>query len=244
MKVTVLNPDNVTDLFSHWGRFSAVCYDTKTNSPEKIGKHCLESEHFSGSRSTYIEFMVEECPRFLIDQLIRKEIGACKNVQSFRYVDKSSFAYEIPVEIKDNKALVDRYINHMREAMELYEDIQSYVLSKGKSKERANEQARYVLPMSNHGTVVIGMTVECFIEFCYKRLCVRTEDIHHQLAILMRNEVVYLLPELSEYLVPKCVYLTWCPEKNSCGRYPKKTKMKLGEIDNGTFEIQEANSNS
>lgn len=94
------------------------------------------------------------------------------------------------------------------------------------SKERANEQARYVLPMSTHGAVAIGFTIESLIEYCHKRLCVRTEDMHHELAKMIRKEVVAILPELEEYLVAQCEYLTWCPEGKGCGRYQKRGEKK------------------
>ncbi len=233
MKVKILNPEQAKDLFYWWGMSSKVCYDTKTSNPAVIGKHCMNSGHYSGSRSQYILFQVDDCPRFCTDQAVRHEDGVMKNVQSFRYVDKHSFAYEVPVEITTNQALMARYIQHMNDAIELYSDIQSYVLDKTKSKERANEQARYVLPMSTHSSFVIGMDIEALIHFCNTRLCVRTEDVHRQLAKLICNATLEILPELKDKLVPNCQYLLWCPEgKASCGAYPAKDELKekLNEI--------------
>ena len=226
MNVTILNPDQAKELFYWWGMASKVCYDTKTNNPAAIGKHCMKSGHFSGSRSQYILFQVDNCPRFTIDQIVRHEEGVMKNVQSFRYVGKNSFAYEIPKEIMGNEELVERYNNHMTRTIELYDDIQSYVYEKTNSHERANEQARYVLPMSTHGSFVIGMDIEALIHFCHTRLCVRTEDIHRELAKEIRNATLEILPELKDALVPNCQYLLWCPESNGCGAYPTKEKLK------------------
>lgn len=227
MKVTILNPEQAKDLFYWWGMASKVCYNTDTNNPAAIGKHCMNSGHFSGSRSQYILFQVDDCPRFTIDQMVRHEEGVMKNVQSFRYVDKNCFAYEIPVEIKDNPELLNRYIAHMNEAIILYGDIQSYVMQKTNSQERANEQARHVLPISTHSSFVIGMDVEALIHFCNMRLCVRTEDIHRELAKAIRSASLGLLPELKEKLVPNCQALLWCPEgKKGCGAYPTKKELK------------------
>lgn len=227
MKVTLLNPDQTNELFHWWGVASKVCYDTKTNNPSAIGKHCMNSGHFSGSRSQYILFQVDDCPRFTIDQIVRHEDGVMKNVQSFRYVGKNSFAYEIPVEIKDNEELLMRYHEHMMNTILLYEDIQSYVYAKTNSHERANEQARYVLPISTHSSFVIGMDIEALIHFCNVRLCVRTEDVHRELAKKIRDAVLEVLPELENRLVPNCQYLLWCPEgRQSCGAYPTKNELK------------------
>ena len=227
MNVKILNPDAVSKLFTNWGETSAICYDTHTDDPTPIGKGCMANGHFSGSRGDFIKFLVTDIPRFTVDQAVRHEIGVFKNVQSFRYVDKDCFSYEGPVEIADNPELLAKYDKHMQDTMNLYEDIQSYVLSKGKTQERANEQARYVLPISTHTAFVIGFTVEGLIHFMHKRLCSRAEDIIRQLAVEMKKEVVKILPNLESRLVPECQYLLWCNEgKKSCGAYPTKKQLK------------------
>lgn len=233
MKVELLNKDEVKDLYLHWGNFAKVCYDTKTKYPERIGKHCMNSGHFSGSRTRYFEFLITDVPRFVVDQAIRAEVGVVKNVQSFRYVGKNSFCYEVPSEILDNEELLAKYHNHMKATLDLYEDIQDYVYEKvlsrekdeKKAKERANEQARYVLPMSTHSAFVIGFTLEALIHYCNVRLCVRTEDVHRQMAKLIKNTVLEVLPELSNELVPNCQRHLYCQESHCCGAYPRKDEL-------------------
>ncbi len=222
MNCKIINEDEVKNLFTQWGKFASVCYDTKTENYDKIGFHCLKSGHFSGSRSQYINFIIEDCPRAILDQLVRHEQGVCKNVQSFRYVDKNSFAYEIPKEIVDNDVLIKKYHSHMMNTLSLYSEIQDYVKNKTNSQERANEQARYVLPMATHSSVAIGFTVEAFIHLCNVRLCNRTEDVHRQLVKMMRDKVVEILPELEDYLAPKCVTAGYCEETHGCGMVVRK----------------------
>jgi thymidylate synthase (FAD) len=227
LKVTILNPEEATRLFEYWGKASCVCYDTETETPEKVGKHCMNSGHFSGSRGRFILFKVEGCPRLTIDQAVRHEEGVMKNVQSFRYVSKDSFAYEIPVEITDNEVLLAKYHAHMMKTMDLYCEIQEYVFNKTGSHERANEQARHVLPISTHADFVVGMTVEALIHFANSRLCVRAEDKIRELALAIKRVTIELLPELKDKLVPNCQALLWCPEgKMSCGAYPTKNQLK------------------
>lgn len=227
MKVTILNPKETTQLFEYWGKASCVCYDTETETPENVGKHCMNSGHFSGSRGRFILFKVEGCPRFTIDQVVRHEVGVMKNVQSFRYVSKDSFVYEVPAEITDNAELLAKYHAHMMNTMELYTEIQEYVFNKTNSHERANEQARHVLPISTHADFVVGMTVEALIHFANARLCVRAEDKIRELALMFKKVTLELLPELKDKLVPNCQALLWCPEgKASCGAYPTKKQLK------------------
>ncbi len=224
MKVTILNPVEAKSLLSDWGNFASVCYDSNSN-PQKIGQHCLESEHFSGSRWRYIAFRIEDVPRLLIDQLVRHEQGVVKNVQSFRYVNKDNFFYDIPNEILENTELSERYSKYMEECKNLYSDIKNYIIDKGFTVEHANEQARYILPMATFSSVDIAFTLEALIHLCHKRLCSRAEKPIRELTQLIRRAVLAILPELQKYLVPQCEYLLWCPEKNGCGRFPNKQKV-------------------
>lgn len=122
-------------------------------------------------------------------------------------------------------------MKHMDDTAELYREIQSYVLEKTGKKERANESARYVLPMSTHTSFVIGFTTEALIHFCQARLCVRAEDKIRELAMGMRDEALKAVPELKARLVPQCQWMLYCPEgKHSCGAYP--TRKELKEIIN------------
>lgn len=227
MKVKILNPNQVKELLKNWGEVAAVCYDTDTDFPEKIGKHCMNSGHTSGSRGDFIKFLVEDVPRFTVDQAVRHSVGVFTNVRSFRYVGQEGFYYEVPVEITDNQELLDKYSEFMNYASTMYGTIQDYVYSKTGSHERANEQARYVVPMATHTAFVIGFTVEAFIHFCNMRLCVRAEDTIRYMAQLMKKEVVEVLPELKPKLVPNCQAFLWCPEgAKSCHAYPTKKELK------------------
>ena len=229
MKVTLLNSEQVKDLFKNWSITSAVCYGSAINpdKPEAIGKHCMQSGHFSGSRGDFIKFRVDDIDRSVVDQAVRHEIGVFKNVASFRYISKNEFRYSAPAEIFDNQELFNRYNEHMDNTMELYSDIQDYVYKKTGSHERANESARYLLPMSTHTSFVIGYTIEAFIHLCNARLCVRAEDSIREMTTLMKQEVLKVLPELKDKLVPNCVKLMYCPEgRAGCGAYPTKKQVQ------------------
>lgn len=227
MEVKIINPTETKELFKHWGEFSKTCYDTKNVAPEKIGKHCMESRHFSGSRTRYIEMEIKNVNRAIIDQLCRHEEGVVKNVQSTRYVDKNGFTYDIPVEIINNDELVKKYILHMEETQKLYTNIQEYIITnQHKSGERANEQARMVLPLSLHTNVAVGFTVEALMHYMNTRLCVRAEKEHRDLAKAIKKAVLEVLPELKDKLVPQCEELLYCPEARGCGAYCSKEELK------------------
>lgn len=247
MKVEILNSEEVKDIFFSWGNVSATCYNTKNVPLEKIGKNCLISGHFSGGRSKYILFRITGVSRAIVDQLARHEVGVIKNVQSTRYVDKSNFQYETPREILGDVNLTYDYIEHMKQSKLLYDKIQNYIIENGKSKERANEQARLILPLGIHSEITIGFTVEALIHYMNVRLCKRAEEEHRYLAKLMKLKVIMLLPELEDYLVPQCQKLMYCPETRGCGAYPNKEDVakliELGKInkikcDKNTREVK------
>ena len=86
--------------------------------------------------------------------------------------------------------------------------------------------------MSTHSAFVFCLDIEALIHLMHKRLCVRTEDVFRQLAIMIKKEVLEVLPELSDVLVPQCQYLMWCPESHGCGIHPsKKNLMALLQTD-------------
>ena len=225
MNVELLNPEEVKNLYKTWGNFAKVCYDSEGD-PERIGKGCARSGHTSGSRAVTMIFRITGYPRFVIDQMVRHEAGVCKNVQSFRYVSKDNFSYSIPVTIGNSIELMRKYDSFMEYAANLYDDIKQHAIDNGETEERANEQARYVLPMSTTSAVTIGFDYEALIHYMNMRLCVRTEDIHRQLANEIRKEVIKVLPDLESVLVPQCKRLMYCPEFKSCGAYPSKKQLQ------------------
>lgn len=225
MNVELLNPDECKRFFTDWGNASKVCYGTDIKNTDLIGKACMESGHNSGSRGTYFKFEVTGVPRFTVDQAVRAQVGTFMNVQSFRYVDKEDFKYAIPADIDDDKELLKDYKDHMNKTMALYKRIESHIEDKNDKKERAHEQARYVLPMATETSFVMGFTYEALVHFMNVRLCARAEDKIRELAQLMKDEVIAVLPELRKKLVPQCQALLYCPEAKSCGAYMSKTDL-------------------
>ena len=62
--VVSLNPEEVKNLFIDWSECSKVCYASEIDPehPDRIGKGCMNSGHFSGSRGTYIKFIITVIP--------------------------------------------------------------------------------------------------------------------------------------------------------------------------------------
>lgn len=224
MVVNILNKFEVRELFKNWGEFSCTCYNTPKKYAENVGKSCLKTKHFSGSRAEYIKFEISGVSRACIDQMIRAEQGAVKNVMSGRYVDFSHFDYHTPVIIENDPILKKIYDEQMESARIAYGAIVVRLNCLGYEGEKAFEIARGVAPMNHHSAVTIGFTIEGLINFMHKRLCTCSQDEIRKLANAMRHAVVNVIPELDEYLVPACDAYGFCPEqpKRSCKKYPQR----------------------
>lgn len=80
--------------------------------------------------------------------------------------------------------------------------------------------------MATHSAFVMGFTIEALIHLANVRLCVRAEDNIRKLTKQMCEEVLKILPELKEDLVPQCQRYLWCPEgKHGCKAYPTREEL-------------------
>lgn len=250
MKVELLNPELLDNLYKNHGEFACTCYDTPKKFAKKVGESCNKSGHMSGSRCEYIKFEIEG-DRGTLEQMMRHEIGVrydeidkysysdrieliidtnptniTKNMQSFRYVDKNEFTYVIP-----------KNIEKFKDIKELYEDTMSFLDRRRKQirdmlagyeieYKKAVEDANFILPRATNLTLTIGFTPEALIQFMFKRLCTRAQDEIRDIAIQMKKKVAEINPTFAKELVPHCQYLLWCPEKKGCGAYPSKEELK------------------
>lgn len=224
MRVELLNAEEIKNLFKTWGDFSRVCYNTGEKvASEKIGKHCFDAKHFSGSRSTYINFKISDVPRSTIDQLARKTVGMVINVRSQRYCNESNFDMYVPEIIKNNEQLANMWENHKAQTQLVYTETKRILEEEyGKKGEAANEIARGVLPIDTYSQCTVGFTIEGLIDFMHKRLCTRSQAPIRRLAKKMKLEVINVLPELADHLVPMCESQLFCTEMKPCGKAPSK----------------------
>ena len=243
IKVTLLNPEQIKNIFKEWGTFACECYATPQKYAEKVGNNCFESGHYSGSRTEYIKFRIEGIDRGISEQIMRHEIGVrqnpidehtydenpnniIKNLKSFRYVDMDNFDYTIPTTIQNNEEAKREYETIMKRINISRNKIKNYLIEKGIKEKQAVEDANYILPRATNTTLTIGFTIEALIHYMHKRLCVRAQNLHRKVAIMMKEEVIKVLPQLEDKLVPQCEYLLWCPEGDmSCGIKPTRNEL-------------------
>lgn len=254
MKVEILNPETVQNLYKNHGEFACVCYDTQTDKAENVGKSCEANGHMSGSRCEYIKFRITDVDRGTAEQIMRHEIGTwspyeqqdnysfadyaelvedvnpghiVKNMASFRYIDKDGFSYATPKTIAGNPEAKKRYDTTMSLINFSLGTIKKALVEAGVDPKQASQDANFLLPRATTTDLVVGFTPEALIHFCHKRMCSRAQEYIREVAGMMKAEVAKYNPEFAEELKPHCEHLLWCPEgRNSCGRKPTKAKLK------------------
>lgn len=253
MKITILNPNTVKELYKNHGEFARICYNTSPGHEESVGRHCAKSGHMSGSRAEYIKFLIEDISRGTAEQIMRHEIGTfcppnemdnwsfsnrletwtdinpnnmVKNCLSFRYVDESGFKYYTPSIIKNNPDAYAIYKKTMTQLDDARSRIRDILLEDGEDKNKVNEEVNALLPRATTTSLCLGLTPEALIQFCHKRLCVRAQEEIRNVAKAMKQAITEYCPSLAEELVPQCDFLLYCPENKGCGRAPSKEAVR------------------
>jgi len=255
MKVEILNPEVLENLYKNHGEFARICYDTPEKYAERVGKSCQADGHMSGSRCEYIKFRISGIDRGTAEQCLRHELGThvpfelqdnysfadysevvkdvspdqvVKNMASFRYIDKDGFSWSTPAYIEECQAAKEIYDHLMVHINNERERIKNALIENGCDERSAVQDANFVLPRATETEFVIGFTPEAFIHFEHKRLCSRAQEFIRELAIKMKNEVAKYNERFAREATPQCMHLLWCPEgKRSCGMMPTKAEARM-----------------
>lgn len=253
MKVEIINPEVVENLYKNHGVFACECYATPEEFADRVGKTCQQDGHMSGSRCEYIKFRISDVDRGTSEQALRHEIGTVipfefqdnytfaeyselvkdvspdqivKNMASFRYIDKDGFEWATPKTIEQCKEAKEHYDKLMEHINTERKVIKELLEKNDVDKECATQDANFVLPRATTTSFVIGFTPEALIHFCHKRLCTRAQEFIQQMARLMKIEVAKYNKEFSDELIPQCKHLLWCPEgKRCCGIAPTRKEL-------------------
>lgn len=193
------------------------CYNSTPTGDGKIMKHCIKSGHTSVTEFCDFTFHIEGISRALSHQLVRHRLASYAQ-RSQRYCSENGFNYVEPKSITSNKDAVDVYESLMKQIGEVYSKLQELGIP--------NEDARMILPNACETQIEVKMNLRALMNFMNERLCSCAQWEIRQLAWEMRKQVLLQVPELEEYLVPKCEkygkQYGFCnePQKRSCGKHP------------------------
>lgn len=177
-------------------------------------KRVIASGHYSTIEHVQLSFAISNISRAATHQLVRHRHMSFSQ-KSQRYVkEKGEFDYIVPVAIKNNPEMLEKFKKFMQECAETY---QYFVDNNIKA-----EDARAILPNAAASSLVASLNLRELIHLANLRLCTRAQLEIRQLTKKMCELVIEKEPWLKEHLVPKCERLGYCDEDKSCGRMKTK----------------------
>ncbi|MDD2647659.1 MAG: FAD-dependent thymidylate synthase [Eubacteriales bacterium] len=200
---------------------------------EKFIRQLTEMGHLSVLEHASFTFLVEGVSRSLLAQLTRHRIASF-SVQSQRYVSyDGGFSYVVPPAIEALGAeAVEEYEREMAEMQSWYLAWQEKLGGKG---EKANEDARFVLPNACTTRLMVTMNVRELLHFFALRSCSRAQWEIRALARKMLAECYAVCPALFENAGPDCVRGKCSEGAKTCGRAAETraeiAALKMGKAD-------------
>lgn len=194
------------------------CYNSEPTSDGKIMKHCIKSGHTSVTEFCDFTFHIEGISRALSHQLVRHRLASYAQ-RSQRYCTEIPLKVVLPPSIEKNEEAFRIYSQCIGEITRAYNNLVKLGI--------ANEDARMVLPNACETQIEVKMNLRTLMNFMNERLCSCAQWEIRELAMKMRNAIIEEVPELAEYLVPKCEKYGkeygFCNESKSrsCGRHPR-----------------------
>ena len=147
---------------SAWTSTSRDLPDEKRNRIPALLKMLAENEHHTVFEKSSLHFLVTTEIATHI-QLLKHRIGVSINAESARYKELKDDKYYVP---QDWDAMEQQYyIWHMEDALKKYHETLERLVTKGMSRKRAKESARFYLPYGNQITADIMFNFRSFAHF-------------------------------------------------------------------------------
>ena len=183
---------------------------------EKFLTKLVDMGHESPIEHVSFTFMIDGVSRALSHQLVRHRIASYSQ-KSQRYVNECSFNYIIPPEIKKNKELEMDYKDLMFQIEDGYNYIVKTLIESGRTREEAQQDARFILPNACTTSIVCTMNVRTLLHFFNKRCCNRAQWEIRAVADEMLRQCKEVAPILFKNAGAPCVGGN-CPEGSmACG---------------------------
>lgn len=218
----ILQPETTKNVFELMGRAAGYCYGSDISNVEKNikrGRECFKNKHDRTLEYPQIYVVFKDYSARVMRELYTHIGGAPTRLQSStRYINYGNFNYVTPKAIEKDKDLKDEYDRAMNNIVLSYCEL----LSKGVSKEDLGN----LLPLGMCTTVFFRTNARQVIDMAHTRLCARALPEFQGLMHDFKSALAAYSPDWEEIVNitfrPKCEILGYCPEKNSCGRMPKK----------------------
>jgi thymidylate synthase (FAD) len=181
--------------------------------------------HHSPLEHASFTFYLEGVSRVLTHQLVRHRIASYSQ-RSQRYVAHDQLRLRHPAAARGADGAGGRASRgrsrllrgrRWESSQERYAALNDAL---GRTGERSNEDARYVLPNACETKIFVTMNARELLHFFGERLCQRAQWEIRQVAEMMLDQARRVAPAAILGAGPKCIRLGGCPEgKMTCGRY-------------------------
>ena len=180
----------------------------------KFIKMLKTMNHLSPFEHASFTFSVEGVSRAFLAQVTRHRIASF-SVRSQRYVGESDFNYIVPPAIADlGDSAKEEFVEQMRTVSQWY-NVWQERLGGG---ERANEDARFVLPNACETKMILTMNARELMHFFSLRCCNRAQWEIRDVAWQMLSQVLEVAPDVFEGCGQTCLTGACSEGKKSCGK--------------------------
>lgn len=220
-KVTILDTTTRNPI-TLIGERAGICWGADTTDAAKNYKRgwdCITSGHGRTLEFVNVEMVLDGYSARVIREWYTHIGGAPTRLQaSTRYIDYGEFDYVMPPSI-------EKYLPARVEYKGVIEDIKDG-LRKLERMNMPREDIALLLPLGMTTRIVDKRNLRNLVDMSRQRMCQRAywefrdmfEDI--QIALCAYSEEWAEI--VSSQFRSKCSVLGYCPEKNGCGRYPRK----------------------
>ncbi|MCI8749649.1 MAG: FAD-dependent thymidylate synthase [Lachnospiraceae bacterium] len=205
------------------GKRAGVCWGADVTDDSKNyrrGIDCITSNHGRTLEYVNVEMIIDGYSARVIREWYTHLGGSPTRLQaSTRYIDyEHGFDYVVPESIKNDEKRYEIYteaIHQINKALVELEDIGT-----------PREDSALLLPLGMTTKIVDKRNLRNLVDMSHQRMCSRA---YHEYRKLF-GDICTALHKVSDewawivdnLFVPKCDYIGYCPEKNSCGRVQKK----------------------
>jgi len=147
---------------------SAWTSTSRDLTPEKRGripsllKMLADNSHDTPFEKSSIHFLVTSDIASHV-HLLKHRIGVSINAESARYKELKEDKYYVPVDWDEEER--ERYTLHLENSLRQYHETLERLVSKGMSRKRAKESARFYLPYGNQITADVMFNFRSFYHF-------------------------------------------------------------------------------
>ncbi|MFH1692150.1 MAG: FAD-dependent thymidylate synthase [Candidatus Omnitrophota bacterium] len=210
-------------------KFAGEFFDQRSEDTDKQAefvRKVIASGHESPLEHVKFTFAIEGVSRALTHQLVRHRVASYSQ-QSQRYVKESHFDYIIPPSIAGDEELKCEFLEVLAQIQTGYNKLLERFKAKGCVGEKANQDARFLLPQAAETKIVVTMNCRELLHFFHHRCCARAQWEIKNLACKMLEIAKKELPQVFDHAGAKCESLGYCPEgeKFTCRRYPLKEEV-------------------